>query len=139
MNPNLEYAPFPTPSLGGKYPRTVWAGAGTVFSVNPASPNQKLAIDFLKWLTAKDQMAYLVEQTKNLPSVKGLDKNISPLLTQFAKLADNSIHPSRFQWNEEPTVQEVFNKGIQSILIKEKTAAQVAQEVQAAKDKVTGE
>jgi ABC-type glycerol-3-phosphate transport system substrate-binding protein len=138
MNPNLDYAPFATPALGNKFPRTVWAGAGTVFSVNQNSPNKDLAINFLKWLTAKEQMAYLVEQTKNLPSIKGLDKNIPPVLAQFAKLADSSIHPTRFQWTEEPTVQEVFNKGIQSILIKEKTAQEVAAEVQATKTKVSG-
>ncbi len=138
MNPNLDYAPFATPSIGGKYARTVWAGAGSVFSVNPNTPNKELAINFLKWLTAKEQMAYLVEQTKNLPSIKGLDKSISPVLAQFAKLSENSIHPTRFQWTEEPTVLEVFNKGIQSILINEKTAAQVAAEVQATKEKVAG-
>lgn len=135
MNPDLEYAPFSTPALSKKHPRVIWAGAGTVFSVNPKSPNTELAINFLKWLTAKEQMAYLVEQTKNLPSVKGLEKNIPPVLSQFAKLSDNSIHPNRFRWTEEPTVMEVFNKGIQSILIREKTAAEVAKEVQAAKAK----
>lgn len=138
MNADLDYAPFSTPALGNKFPQTVWGGAGSVFSVNPKSPNKDAAIAFLKWLTAKEQAAYLVEQTKNLPAIKGLDQGVSPILNSFAKLTENSIHPNRFAATEDPKVQEVFNKGIQSILITEKTAADVAREVQAVKEKVQG-
>jgi ABC-type glycerol-3-phosphate transport system substrate-binding protein len=138
MNPDLDYAPFATPALGKKHPQTVWGGAGSVFSVNPKSPRKDKAIAFLKWLTEKEQMTYLVEQTKNLPSIKGLDQSISPILAQFAKLTDNSIHPNRFAATEDPKVQEAFNKAIQSILIKEKTAAQAAQSVQDVKEKMQG-
>jgi ABC-type glycerol-3-phosphate transport system substrate-binding protein len=60
---------------------------------------------------------------------------IPPILKQFADMMQNSIHPNRFTATEDPKVQEAMTKGIQSILIGEKTAQQVAQDVQKAKEK----
>lgn len=137
MNPNLQYAPFRPPSLNAKRPRAVWGGAGTVFSVNDRSSNKQLAIDFLRWLTSQEQAAFLVTQTKNLPSVKDVGGEISPVLQGFAAMMENSIHPNRFSASEDPDVQEVFNKGIQSILIDENTPQQVAEAVQKAKNRIS--
>lgn len=133
MNPNLEYAAFRPPLLGKKGPQTVWGGAGSVFYVNAKSPNKDQAIEFLKWLSQKEQAAYLVTSTKNLPAIKDVGEGIPPVLKQFADMMKNSIHPNRFAHSEDPRVQEVMTKGIQSILIKEKTPEQVAGEVQKAK------
>ena len=47
---------------------------------------------------------------------------------------DMTTHPSQWPLNEKPTVVEAFDKGIQSILIGEKTPQQVAEDVQAVKD-----
>ncbi len=136
MNPTLDYAPFKTPALNPKNPRPSWGGAGTVFMVNAKSPKKQIAIDFLKWLSAKEQAAYLVTATKNLPAVKNVGGDVSPVLQGFAALMENSIHPNRFSANEDPRVQEVMTKGIQSILIGEKTAAQMAAEIQKTKEQV---
>lgn len=133
MNPNLEYAAFRPPVLSKKFPPTVWGGAGSVFYVNAKSPSKDLAIGFLKWLSEKNQAAYLVTATKNLPAVKQVGDGIPPVLKQFADMMKNSIHPNRFSASEDPRVQEVLTKGIQSILIHEKTPMQVAEEVQKAK------
>jgi raffinose/stachyose/melibiose transport system substrate-binding protein len=138
MNPDLDYAPFQVPVLNSKNPGVCWGGAGTVFYVNAKSPNKEKAIAFLDWLTQAEQAAYLVKETKNLPSVKSLDNVIPPTLAEFAKLTENSIHPNRFTASEDPRVQEVLTKGIQTILIGEKSGAQVAADVQAAKLKITG-
>jgi ABC-type glycerol-3-phosphate transport system substrate-binding protein len=76
--------------------------------------------------------------TKNLPAVKEVGESVSPMLKQFADLMKNSIHPNRFQVTEDPKVQEALTKGIQSILIGEKTPLQIAAEVQKAKVKAEG-
>ena len=43
---------------------------------------------------------------------------------------DNTTHPSIWKYNEDPIVIETFDKGIQSIIIGDKTPLEVAQEVQ---------
>lgn len=136
MNPNLEYAAFRPPLLGTKFPQTVWGGAGSVFSVNAKSPNKDKAIQFLKWLSEKQQAAYLVKETKNLPAVKNLESEIPPVLAGFSSVMPNSIHPNRFPVSEDPKVQEVLTKGIQSILIGEQTPQQVAEATNNMKVKV---
>jgi len=61
----------------------------------------------------------------------------APVLSEFSALMKDSIHPNRFTVSEDPRVQEVFNKGIQSILIGEKTPEQVGADVAKAKGKAT--
>jgi len=68
--------------------------------------------------------------------VKDVGGNMSPILKQFSDLMKDSIHPTRFPVTEDPKVQEVFDKGIQSILIGEKTPEDVAAETKKAKDKL---
>jgi ABC-type glycerol-3-phosphate transport system substrate-binding protein len=136
MNPKLDYAPFRPPQLGNKFPQTVWGGAGTVFLVNDKSPAKDAAVAFLKWLSDKKQASFLVSATKNLSAVKDVTgKGVAPVLSHFADLMKESIHPNRFAVTEDPKVQEALTKGIQSILIAEKTPAQVADEIQKAKEK----
>lgn len=139
MNPTIDYAPMRTPGLNPKFPRPVWGGAGSVFSVNAKSANKDLAVDFLKWLSERDQATYLANATKNLPAVKDVGEITVPVLKGFAELMRDSIHPNRFAVTEDPKVQEVFCKGIQSILIGEKTPLDVAQDVQKAKEKLAAQ
>ncbi|MFN0118565.1 MAG: extracellular solute-binding protein [Elusimicrobiota bacterium] len=135
MNASLEYAPFRPPRLGDKFPQTVWGGAGSVFYVNAKSARKEAAVDFLKWLSQKEQASYLASATKNLPAVKDAEIKDSPVLMLFANLMKDSIHPNRFEVTEAPKVQEALTKGIQSILIGEKTAEEIAKAVQKAKEK----
>jgi len=140
MNPKLDYAPFRPPQLGTKFPQTVWGGAGTVFLVNAKSQVKDDAIAFLKWMSDKKQASYLITATKNLSAVKDASGDgVAPVLKQFADLMRNSIHPNRFAVSEDPRVQEAMTKGIQSILIAEKTPAEVAADVQKAKEKSKSE
>lgn len=134
MNPSLDYAPMRPPALGNKFPRTVWGGAGSVFCVNAKSPNKEKAIEFLKWISQKNQASYLVATTKNLAATKDVG-DAPAVLKAFSELMKDSIHPNRFSVSEDPRVQEVLTKGIQSILIAEKTPSQVAADVQKAKEK----
>jgi ABC-type glycerol-3-phosphate transport system substrate-binding protein len=135
MNPSLNYAAMLPPKVSDKFPMAIWGGAGSSFMVNAKSPNKEDAIRFLKWLTDKEQQAYLAEITKNLPSNKESLANIPPILAQFADDMDNTTHPSVWGVSEFPAVIEALDKGIQSIIIAEKTPEQIAQEVQKIKER----
>ena len=139
MNPNLEYAPFRPPALNPENPRPVWGGPGSVFSVNAKSLNKEIAIKFLKWFTEREQASYLMKATKNLPAVKDIEEGTAPILTDFSTFMKGSIHPNRFTVSEDPRVVEILNKGIQSILIGEKTPLDVAHDIQKMKERVLRE
>ena len=134
MNPNLDYGVIPPPPISTAYPLKIWGGAGASFVVNASSPNKDKAIAFLKWLTAKEQQVVLARETNNLPSNKEALVGISPVLKEFAKGMEQSTHPNIWPLNEDPSVSEAFDKGIQDIIIGDKTPLQVAQDVQKVKD-----
>lgn len=135
MNPGLDYGVFPPPALSRAHPMKIWGGAGTSFVVNARSARKLAAVEFLKWLTADAQQAFLSEQTQNLPSNKNVSGQIPPVLAQFSVGMENVTHPNVYPVHESPEVTEAFDKGIQSILIGEKTPAEVAQAVRRVKEK----
>ncbi len=135
MNPKLEYGVMLPPAFPTKYPLKIWGGAGSSFMVNNGSPNKDKAIAFLQWLTAKDQQAILAQETNNLPSSKEALPSIAPVLEGFAKGMETSTHPTIWPLNEDPIVIEAFDKGIQAIVIGEKTPQQVAQDVNVVKQR----
>ncbi len=135
MNPKLEYGAALPPKITNLNPMRIWGGAGSSFVVNEKSPRRDKTIEFLMWLADDAQQAYLADATQNLPSNKNSLSKISPILAQFADDMDNTVHPNTYPIRELPTVTEAFDKGIQSILIGEKTPAQVAKEIQALKEK----
>ncbi|MEW6008674.1 MAG: extracellular solute-binding protein [Candidatus Omnitrophota bacterium] len=136
MNPNLEYAPFLPPKVNMKKPMYIWGGGSSFsFLVNDRSTKKLEAIKFLKWLTDKDQQAYLSNETKNLPSNKFALAQIPKILAQFAAGMDNTTHPSIWPVSESSIVIEAMGKGIQSILIGEKTPQELGEELQALKEK----
>ena len=135
MNPSLEYVVVTPPPYSDRYPITIWGGAGSSFYVNAHSPRRAEAIAFLQWLTDEPQEVYLVEATRNLPSNQGVLRQIPPALAQFADDMDKTIHPSQLPAQEFSQVVEAFDKGIQSILIGEKTPEQVARDVQQVKER----
>ncbi len=135
MNPDLDYGVIPPPPIGTQYPLKIWGSAGSSFVVNAESPNKDKAIAFLKWVTAKEQQVVLARETNNLPSNKEALLSVSPLLEDFARRMDDSTHPNIWPLNEDPSVSEAFDKGIQDIIIGDKTPQQVAQEVQEVKDR----
>jgi len=135
MNPDLEYAAMLPPQASDKYPMSIWGGAGSSFMVNARSKNKEETIKFLKWFTDKEQQAYLVEATRNLPSNKDTLSKIPAILAQFADDMELTTHPNVWGVSEFPQVIEAFDKGIQSIIIGEKTPEQVAGEVQKIKER----
>jgi len=135
MNPNLDYGVMFPPVYSTEHPMVIWGGAGASFMINNKSARKEEAIKFLKWLTAKDQQIFLAETTRNLPVNKESLSNIPPVLESFANDMDKTVHPSNFSVIEYPSVTEVFDKGIQSIIIGEKTPIQVLTEVQKVKER----
>ena len=133
MNPDLNYGVMLPPAFSTRYPVKIWGGAGSSFMVNAHSTKVTQAVDFLRWLSEPAQQAYLSKETFNLPSNRRSLKDIPEVLAAFASHMDATTHPSQWPVNEIPTVTEALDKGIQSILIGEKTPQQVAEDVEAAK------
>ena len=136
MNPNLEYGVMLPPTVNQSLPMQIWGGAGSSLVVNGRSANKDKAIAFLKWLTSEDQQAVLATETRNLPANRKAMKQIPQVLSEFSRGMDNTTHPTVWEFNENPLVDEKFNKGLQSLIIGEKTPEQVAAEVQAVKERV---
>lgn len=135
MNPDLNYATMLVPEVSKEFPVAIWGGAGSSFMVNAKSKKKEEAIKFLGWLTEVPQQVFLTEATLNLPANKYsvAVAEVPPILREFANSMDRTIHPSLLPVAEFPLVIETFDKGIQSIIIGEKTPEEVAFEVQAAK------
>ncbi len=137
MNPNLDYGVMPPPPVSSAHPLKIWGGAGSSFMVNNASPNKDKAILFLRWLTAKEQQMVWAKETNDLPANREASGPVSEVLNEFAKGMESSTHPTIWPLNEDPLVIEAFDKGIQAIIIGEKTPQQVAADVQAVKARQT--
>jgi len=135
MNPSLNYAAMLPPQASDKYPMRIWGGAGSSFMVNARSKNKEEAVKFLNWLTDKEQQAYLAQGTNNLPANKDSLSKIPNILAQFADDMELTTHPNIWGVSEFPAVIEAFDKGIQSIIIGEKTPQQVAAEAQKIKER----
>lgn len=135
MNPDLEYGVMLPPVINGKLPMRIWGGAGSSFVVNNVSTKKQKAIAFLKWLTAEEQQTYLSRETKNLPANRKALESIPAILADFAAVMESTTHPTIWEQNEDLLVIEKFDKGIQSIIIGEKSPQQVAKEVQELKER----
>lgn len=134
MRPSLEYGVFLPPRVSSAYPVRIWGGAGTSFMVNARSKNKEEAVKFLTWLTEKDQQTFMAKETVNLPSNKQSIMFIDPMLSEFARGMDSVTHPNMWPVQESSEVIEAFDKGIQAIIIGEKTPRQVAENVQKIKE-----
>jgi ABC-type glycerol-3-phosphate transport system substrate-binding protein len=133
MNPDLKFSAMLPPRIVKSNPMRIWGGAGSSLMINAHTPNLEESIQFLKWLTAAEQQSRLSKETMNLPANRTAVGDLPPALASFAAKMDSTTHPSQWPVTENSTVIEAFDKGIQSILIGEKTPAQVASEVQAFK------
>ena len=135
MNPNLDYGLMMPPAIRKDRPMVTWGGAGSSFMVNAKSPQRDAAVAFLQWLTAQEQQRFLLETTHNIPANQLAATDLPPALAAFADDMRAVMHPRLFDVQERSTVIEAFDKGIQSILIGEATPLQVAQAVQAVKQR----
>jgi ABC-type glycerol-3-phosphate transport system substrate-binding protein len=133
MNPDLDYGVIMLPVINPDQQMVTWGGAGSSFMVNARSPRAAPAVAFLQWLTDEPQQRYLLDTTHNIPANQVAAQDLPPVLAAFADDMDYVTHPRLFDVQERSTVIEGFDKGIQSILIGEKTPKQVADDVQQTK------
>jgi ABC-type glycerol-3-phosphate transport system substrate-binding protein len=103
--------------------------------VNARAGNKEEAVKFLKWLTDRDQQAYLSEATNNLPANKNSLNKIPDILAQFSGAMESATHPNVWGVSEFSAVIEAFDRGIQSIILGEKTSSEVASQVQSIKER----
>jgi ABC-type glycerol-3-phosphate transport system substrate-binding protein len=135
MAPDLKYGVMMPPRVVPENGMMIQGGAGSVFFVNSNSSKKDMAIAFLKWLTSDEEQIYLADKTNNLPSNKNtFTKVSSPILQDFVRDMDKTFHPNTMKYSEHPRVLEALGKGIQLIIIKEKTPEQVAEEAQSLKN-----
>jgi raffinose/stachyose/melibiose transport system substrate-binding protein len=136
LAPELDYGFFPIVKVAKDSPAKIWAGAGSSLAVSNTSKNKSDAVAFLKWLTEKEQQAVLVKETNNLPSVKGLEDMLSPQLKDLASGLESSTHPNVWPFEEDSRVIEIFDKGLQQLILGEKTPQEVAEKIQQVKDSI---
>jgi len=138
MNPNLTYGVFLPPRIkDAKYPVKIW-GSSSFLNVNPLSPYKKEAVEFLKWLTDDKQQIVLTKETHNIPSNKNVVNSIEDEnLKNFASNIDK-IFPS-LPVLEHWKVVSLKCRGLQSIILRQKTAKQLAEELQKLKEEVLKE
>ncbi len=134
MNPNLSYGVFSIPRIVETNPLPMWGSAGASLLINARSRHKEEAVFFLKWLTEYEQQIRYSKETKNIPANKAAVRDLSPVLQQFAGAIETSTHPSRWGMMEKPTVIESFDKGIQLIIIGEKTPEEIAKQAQQVKE-----
>jgi ABC-type glycerol-3-phosphate transport system substrate-binding protein len=135
MNAELDYAGMLPPKVSDKFPISVRGGAGSSFMVNAASKNKAAAVKFLQWLTDAEQQTYLAEATNNLPANKESLGRIPAALNGFFRAMAYSTHPNIWGVSEFPAVVEAWGRGIQAIILGEKTPEEVAAEVQKIKER----
>ena len=130
-----DYVTFPLPKSeeGRLEPRTP-GGPGKSGVVNPRSPNAEEALKFIKWMTEPAQEQTLMDMVPLVPAnpaaLEGVE--ISDQLAGFAALVD------QVQKVPTPTLSEVneaFTKGVQSLLLGEKSVDQVLEDVQQAQER----
>ncbi len=135
MNPDLDYGVVLPPRINPNRPSRIWGGAGNSLMVNNQSPRKAEAMKFLKWITDDAQQAYFANATNNLPANRNAVSGLAPVLAQFSDDLDNTFHLNTMPAHELPQVVEAWDKGIQSIMIQERTPAQIAQDVQNVKER----
>jgi ABC-type glycerol-3-phosphate transport system substrate-binding protein len=128
MNPNLNYGIMMPPKLkDAKYPMLISGGEGSSLHINQTSPNKDKAVEFLKWLTAKDQQALLAKETRNIPANKDAGEDLSPILKEFTKHIDDTFEPLPVTENWQVT--NALNIGLQAIIIGEKKPETIGEEI----------
>ncbi|MEU2773112.1 extracellular solute-binding protein [Streptomyces sp. NPDC007162] len=126
-----DYRSFPLPKADDatQAPRMV-GGAGKGAAVNPRSKNAANALKFLQWLTAPDQQKVFAEGVPLIPSARAVSlKTIPPQLAGIAaKISDIQLVQNQIleQVNTE------LKKGIQALVIKERSVDQVLGDLDAA-------
>lgn len=131
---------LPVPA-GAKGDTGALTGAPDAFLINPKAENVALAVDFMKFVTGKDNAATLTETTGIPSPVQDslTETNSTPQLRQ--SLDELAAASSMSIWLDTVTVPEVADawlSGIQGFISGERSAEDVVAAVQAASEAAKG-
>ncbi|TDF93031.1 extracellular solute-binding protein [Paenibacillus piri] len=133
---NIGIALFPAIS-GGKGDPTKSAGViqyGISLSKNLTGAKKEAAFRFLKYFYAPELYQNLMSKGIVVPAKVEAPADTSPYLKEMLKLTQNGS-ALVFDAVMQPAVKDSIENGIQAIITKQKTAEQVAKELQEAVDK----
>ena len=134
MNPNLNYGVTRLPKAeDAPYPMYVRGGVGSGAAVTLSSKRQSECVDFLRWLTDKEQMLKYGNKGFDLPANRTCTNELQPSLKVFSASLNDLIPDINL--SEKFEVQEALWKGVQLILIGQMNAKQVLEKVMEAKIK----
>ncbi|HEX5414703.1 MAG TPA: extracellular solute-binding protein [Chloroflexota bacterium] len=119
-----DYSAYSMPKApDGKYDSRAQVSNDKGGCVNPKGKYVDEALKFIKWVTAPEQQTFLMKNVPVIPTSAKIDpKAILPQLAPFVAQMD---HPQNVTTPILSPVSEVLYKGIQSLMIKEKTVDQV--------------
>jgi raffinose/stachyose/melibiose transport system substrate-binding protein len=126
------YSAVPLPKMpNGTIPPRTFGGTGKNGVVNAKGSKADESLKYIKWLTEKEQEITFMEMVPLVPTnPAALDPSkISPQLSTFAGLIDKVYKVTTPM--KGPLV-EAFMKGVQSMLLKEKTVEQVIADLETA-------
>lgn len=121
------------PPSAGKYPVYIQGGYGAVLAINASSANKEEAVNFLKWITGPAQQAKYAKESFNLPASSVVTKKVK-LEGGIGEFADDTgkIIPNVGLKGRPGDVDTTIIRGIQSIILKQKTPDQVVKECNSA-------
>ena len=131
MNPNFKnyFVFFPPKDERAPYQALIPGGIGAYFVVNKDSKYIKETIEFLKWLTDVPQQAKYAKESFNLPANKNTidPRTLGPQIAEFVKGMDKVY--SYLAPFKNPRTEEILAKGMQLIILGQKTCAEVVKEM----------
>lgn len=134
MLDNVDFFPFPVFDEGkGDPSNLVGSPGGNYYSVSKSSPNKKVAIEFLKYLS-DERTAKLMVEVGNLAPFSGIEKYLDdPMLKKVYKTIQNANYVQLYYDQYlPPQVAEVHKDTMQGLFGKTMTPEEVADQFEAA-------
>ena len=131
----VGYLPFPAPD-GGEGVFTAGLGSGPF--VSATTQNEKEALEFMDFLASPEHGTWTVENLDTIPPMEldTADLDVTPLfrdvLDKTAAVAESGDFGQNIDVMVSDAVNEAMYDGFQSMLIGDKTAEEVAADLQAA-------
>lgn len=134
QNPDLEMGVFAVPpppaSVVEESLTPGWVDAS--FGVNSTSPDKEEALELVRWMASAEFGQMVSDELKQLNPAEGVTPT-DPLLEEISQLRNESPTPylllQDFRYGE-PTGTDLMSAGLQSMLLGDATAPEVAQDLQ---------
>jgi raffinose/stachyose/melibiose transport system substrate-binding protein len=99
------------------------------FAVNAKGKRVEESLGFVKWLTEKEQAEVLLEMVPLIPTNPAALVDTTKIPPQFSGFVDAVAHAQKVPTVRTQPVDEAITKGVQSLLLKEKSVSQVLEDV----------